>query len=73
MFLCSRGHVRSSDQYKMLYFNFRETMSAKLEMYMAYEKGSPPHNGHMTQKLQVTKVKKVIFLHLHMAHDYQTR
>ena len=55
MFLCSRGHVRSSDQYKMLYFNFRETMSAKLEMYMAYEKGSPPtmvtwHKSYKSQK-----------------------
>ena len=48
MFLYSRGHVRSRDKYKTLYFNFRNAMSTKLEMDVVYEMGHQPQWSYDT-------------------------
>ena len=74
MFFCLSGHVRSFDKWKSLYFKFHEAISTKLEMAIAYQKGSPAimvtwHNSRVARKksyisvftcLMTTKLDKMM-------------
>ena len=74
MFFCLSGHVRSFDKWKSLYFKFHEAISTKLEMAIAYQKGSPAimvtwHNSRVASKksyisvftcLMTTKLDKMM-------------